>query len=91
MTMTIDAVYEAGVFRPLAPMELSEGEQVKLTVNSNLLAEMELAELERNAPDPGRAFEIMTEIAAMPMETGGQEFAGIDHDKILYGGPEGAR
>ena len=68
MTMTIDAVYEAGVFRPLAPMELSEGEQVKLTINSSLLAEMELAELERNAPDPRRAAEIIAEIAAMPME-----------------------
>ncbi len=86
MTMTIDAVYESGVFRPLRPMELPEGEQVKLTINSDLLAEME-----RNAPDPRRAAEIMAEIAAMPVETGGQDFAGTDHDKILYGGPEGAR
>ena len=87
MTTIIDAVYEAGVFRPLKPIvELPEGEQVKLTINSDLLAEME-----RNAPDPRRAAEIMAEIAALPMETGGQDFAGTDHDKILYGGPEGAR
>jgi hypothetical protein len=50
-----------------------------------------LADLERNAPDPRRAIEIMAEIAAMPMEPGGQEFAGTEHDRILYGGPEGAR
>ncbi len=86
MTTTIDAVYEAGVFRPLVPMELTDGEQVKLTVNS-----FDLAEMERNAPDPRRAAEIMAEIAAMSMEPGGEEFAGTEHDRILYGGPDGAR
>jgi predicted DNA-binding antitoxin AbrB/MazE fold protein len=86
MTTTIDAVYEAGVFRPLVPMELPDGEQVKLTVNS-----FDLADMERNAPDPRRAAEIMAEIAAMPMEPGGEEFAGTEHDRILYGGPDGAR
>ena len=89
MTMTIDAVYEAGVFRPLRPMELPEGEQVKLTVNAEAAQSFhrdELTEKEIQA-----RLEIVQAIAAMPMETGGQDFAGIDHDKILYGGPEGAR
>ena len=86
MTTTIDAVYESGVFRPLVPMELPDGEQVKLTVNS-----FDLADMERNAPDPRRAAEIMAEIAAMPMEPGREEFAGTEHDRILYGGPDGAR
>lgn len=85
MTMTIDAVYEAGVFRPLEPADLPEGEQVKLTVNAP-----DLAELERLAPDPRRLAEIMAEIAAMPMEAGSREFAGTEHDRILYGGPDGA-
>ena len=89
MTMTIDAVYESGVFRPLKPMELPEGEQVKLTVDAEatpFFNRMELTEEEIQA-----RLEIIQAIAAMPMETGGQDFAGIDHDKILYGGPEGAR
>ncbi len=86
MTMTIDAVYEAGVFRPLEPTkDLTEGEQVKLTVNAP-----DLAELERRAPDPRRAAEIMAEIAALPMEASGTEFAGAEHDRILYGGLKGA-
>ena len=89
MTMTIDAVYEAGVFRPLKPMELPEGEQVKLTVNveaAQFFQRTELSEKEMQA-----RLEIIHAIAAMPIETGGQEFAGTDHDKILYGSPEGAR
>ena len=94
MTMTIEAVYEAGVFRPLKPlelkpMELPEGEQVKLTVNAEAVHSFhrdELTEEEIQA-----RLEIVQAIIAMPMETGGQEFAGTDHDKILYGSPEGAR
>lgn len=85
MTMTVDAVYEAGVFRPLVPMELTDGEQVKLTVNS-----FDLAEMERNAPDPRRAAEIMAEIAALAVPQGRPETASIDHDRILYGGSDGA-
>ena len=39
MTMTIDAVYEAGRFRPIQPddladLDLAEGKQVKLTVDA---------------------------------------------------------
>jgi len=39
MTMTIDAVYEAGRFRPVQPeeladLDLAEGKQVKLTVDA---------------------------------------------------------
>ena len=86
MTMTIDAVYESGVFRPLKPMELPEGEQVKLTVNAP-----DLAELERRAPDPRRLAEIVAEIAALAVPHGEPDYGGRDHDKILYGGPDGAR
>jgi predicted DNA-binding antitoxin AbrB/MazE fold protein len=32
MSKTIEAVYEKGVFRPLEPIALSEGEQVQVTV-----------------------------------------------------------
>jgi predicted DNA-binding antitoxin AbrB/MazE fold protein len=34
MTMTVDAVYENGVLRPKVPLELIEGQQVRLTVSS---------------------------------------------------------
>ena len=49
-----------------------------------------LQELERTAPDPRRAAEIMAVIAAMPLESGGESFSGEDHDRILYG-EKGAR
>jgi len=87
MTATLQAIYEEGnILRLLSPLALPEGEQVEVTINSNILMEME-----RTAPDPIRAAEIMANIAGMPMEPGGEEFAGTEHDRILYGGPEGAR
>ena len=86
MTMTIDAVYEASAFRPLVPVELPEGKRVRLTINigdgaTNLLPE----------PDPSRVAEIMAEIAALAVRHGEPETASRDHDKILYGGPDGVR
>lgn len=86
MTMTIDAIYEAGVFRPLVPTELPESEHVRLTVNS-----ADLAELERHAPDPRRLSEIVAEITALAVPRGEPEYGSRDYDQILYGGPEGAR
>lgn len=76
--MTIEAIYENGVFRPTQPLELKEGDVVEIIVVPK-------------DQSPGRkAFEIVSQIAALPMEEGGIEFSGVDHDKILYG-PDGVR
>ncbi len=91
MTMTIDAVYEAGMFRPIQPgeladLDLAEGKQVKLTVDA-----ANGTKTLPPGPDPSRVAEIMAEIAALAVPHGEPDFGGRDHDLILYGGPEGAR
>ena len=35
MTITIDAIYENGVLRPIQPLALKEREQVRVTVESS--------------------------------------------------------
>ncbi len=86
MTTTVQAIYEAdNILRLLSPLTLEKGEQVEVTISFN-----QLAELERNAPDPRRAAEIMAEIAKLAVPQGRVETASTDHDRILYGGPEGA-
>jgi len=86
MTTTVQAVYEEDdLLRLLSPLALKKGDQVEVTVNTTTLAE-----LERAAPDPRRAAEIMAEIAALAVPQGRPETASTDHDRILYGGPEGA-
>lgn len=79
MTTRFTAVYEHGLLRPTEPVSLEEGTRVEvIVVQPSSLA------------DARRAAEILAEIAALPMEPGGTEFAGRDHDKILYG-ERGAR
>jgi predicted DNA-binding antitoxin AbrB/MazE fold protein len=71
--MTIRAVYQNGVLRPLQPLEITEGTEVEVTVTSR-----------KSPPDPREGIERLLRIAAMPSEGEGQ-FSGQDHDKVLYG------
>ena len=74
MTTTVEAIYEQGVLRLIQPLSLAEGTRVDIIV------------MTRKSPAEGRTpAEILAAIAALPMEVGGEEFSGRDHDKILYG------
>ena len=72
MTKEIEAVYEQGLIRPLQPLELPEGARLDLIVITH--------EAETN----GNAAEILAEIAALPLESATDTFAGREHDSILY-------
>jgi predicted DNA-binding antitoxin AbrB/MazE fold protein len=73
MTKEIEAVYEQGLIRPLQPLELPEGARLDLIVITN-------EEDKHN----GTAARILAEIAALPLEGSSDDFAGRDHDSILY-------
>lgn len=94
--MTIDAVYEAGVFRPLEQMELSEGKHVKITVDAEDAAlGLPTALVPNRGPEMTEAevqarCEIVQSIAALSVFHGRMETASQDHDKFLYG-PDGAK
>jgi predicted DNA-binding antitoxin AbrB/MazE fold protein len=79
MTITIEAIYEQGVLRLIQPLSLAEGTRVEIIVITPAPA------AEGRTPA-----DILGAIAALPMEVGGEEFSGQDHDKILYG-DKGAR
>lgn len=85
MTTTIEAVYEAGVLRPLSPLELEEGERVAVTVAPSRLPGPPL-------PKPGARTpaEILAEIALLAVPQAEPETSSRDHDKVLYG-ESGAR
>lgn len=74
MTTRCTAIYERGVLRPTEPVPLEEGDRVEVIIVCRT-----------PPPDPVKAAEILAAIAAMPMEPGGKEFSGRDHDRILYG------
>ena len=73
MTKEIEAVYEQGIIRPLQPLDLPEGARLDVIVITH-------EQIETN----GNAAEILPEIAALPLEGASDEFAGRDHDSILY-------
>ncbi len=76
MTLQIEAIYEQGVLRPLVPLTLGEGARVEIILKI-------LSPLIRTP------FEILSAIAALPLEVEREEHAGRDHDQFLYGGATG--
>ena len=74
MTTTVEAIYEQGVLRLIQPLSLAEGTRVEVIV----ITQEPLTEGRTPA-------DILATIAALPMEAGGEEFSGRDHDKVLYG------
>jgi predicted DNA-binding antitoxin AbrB/MazE fold protein len=77
--VSIDAVFERGVFRPTAPVDLQEGARVTLSFD----ADQPLA-------PPQSIVATLAEIAAMPSQSPDDGFSGADHDDLLYG-TKGAR
>jgi len=76
MTDRVEAVFENGVFRPLSPVALREGERVELAY-----------EQPTPTPDPQSLARALDEIAALPLETD-ERFDPVDADQVLYGGED---
>ena len=72
--MSVEAVYEHGLLRPVVPLSLADGERVKLFVIPSGAQAGE-----------GSPASILARIAALPREGATDDFSGRDHDKVLYG------
>ncbi len=94
ITQTLGATYRDGVLHLSRPLDLADGAQVEVMVSTP----------DANPPQPtsdlGSAdheemhrirMEALQRILALPMESDSDGFSGTDHDRILYGGPDGAR
>ncbi len=74
MATTVEAVYEQGVLRLKKPVALTEGTTVEVIIITH----------EPVTGDAAPA-DILTSIAALPLEGESGETSGRDHDKLLYG------
>lgn len=75
MTITVDAIYENGVLRPVQPLALKEQEQVRVTVESARPPIWQRAvALTADAPSE--------ELAKLPVDGASQ------HDHYIYGLPK---
>jgi len=73
MTRTIKAVFEHGIFRPVEPIALAEGQSVEIKVPE-----------ERTYPSPQVLLQALLEIAALPESPPDNGLTCEDHDRILY-------
>lgn len=74
MTMSIEAIYEGGVFRPTRQISLTDGTHVEV-----------LVPLTASARDPKMVAAKLAQVAAQATGWGQPESASVDHDEILYG------
>jgi predicted DNA-binding antitoxin AbrB/MazE fold protein len=72
MTVHTEAIYEQGVLRPIQPLQLDEGTRVEITVVTA-------------TPAGKQPYDILSAIAALPLEVVREECAGREHDRFLYG------
>ena len=85
MNHKIPAIFDAGVFRPLEPVDLADGTQVQVQVSTaEPLVELSPEELTRRQ---ATIVEFLAKMEAIPDEGPDDGFSGRDHDKILYGAP----
>jgi predicted DNA-binding antitoxin AbrB/MazE fold protein len=84
MSQRITAVVEQGHLRPTTPLNLAEGTEVQIVIESVAAPPPPKP---RRSPEEVRR--IIAEIAAMPTEGDhGDPNASRDHDRILYGGTD---
>jgi hypothetical protein len=70
MKTTVEAVYENGVLRLLAPLALAEGQRVQVLIAAE------------ETTQPGGVGTFLAEIAALPVEGSGDPYTSRDHDRI---------
>ena len=87
MDHPISAIFDAGVFRPLEPVDLAEGTQVQVQVPRSAEASNGELSPEELARQQAAIREFIAEMAALPPEGPDDGFSGRDHDKVLYGAP----
>ena len=85
MATTLKAIYEGGALRLLTPLALEEGDTIEA-----LLLERTPYDLTQGKSDARTPLEIVQEISSLSVTSDRVETASTDHDRILYGGPDGA-
>jgi len=83
MTYHIDAIYDDGVLKPLAPLVLPDKSRVKLTVES---AEANGIMADVLAKQQAALDEARCAVRAMKQHENKDGWSVVDHDKLLYGG-----
>jgi predicted DNA-binding antitoxin AbrB/MazE fold protein len=85
MTYQVDAIYDNGVLRPLAPLALADQAQVKLTI---VASEPPASAQDVIASQKAALEELDRAIQALPRTGRNDNWSVRRHDELLYGGAE---
>jgi predicted DNA-binding antitoxin AbrB/MazE fold protein len=90
MTITVDATYEGGVLKPARPLPLSEHEQVRVTVESQLAVDVPSREMATEPARPTLAEQLVALANALPEEVAARlpTDGASQHDHYIYGTPK---
>lgn len=85
MSEFIPAIFESGVFRPLVPLGLHEGDVVNLLIS----VESTSSGTTSDSVQVQRASitSLLAEVESLPLEGAEEDFSGRDHDAALYDQP----
>ena len=82
MSRTILAIFDAGVFRPLEPVDLAEGTQVVVQVQGSMLPLSDEVDEETR-----RAWhKYLDRMESLPDNSPRDGLTNRDHDRVIYGG-----
>lgn len=82
MTFQVDAIYDNGVLKPLAPLALADQAQVKLTIETS---QPSISLEDEIARQKAAMEELDREIAALPTTGRNDNWSVRQHDELLYG------
>jgi len=82
MTFHTDAIYEAGVLRPLTPLELDEHQVVSLSIST---ATESVTPEEKAARQREVVLAYVAKVESRPDDTPQDGRTNRDHDRLIYG------
>ena len=87
MSRTIPAVFDSGVFRPLAPVDLAQGTPVEVQVPATASDEpLTPKESEIGATAVNGWLDFVERMESLPDDSPKDGLSNRDHDRIIYGG-----
>jgi predicted DNA-binding antitoxin AbrB/MazE fold protein len=86
MHRDIPAIFDAGVFRPLQPVDLAPGTPVVVQAPATAIDAAVEWSPDELARQQAAVDDMLAEIDSLPIAEPDDGFSGRDHDRILYGG-----
>ncbi len=87
MNISLDAIYEDGVLKPLKPVPLLEHQRVQVTIQAGTPTSPEDADQALLVRQQIAINELLAEVRNLPCPSAADGFSSSNHDEVLYRRP----